>query len=577
MEVTIRQLSKTWICAGLLTSDKKNNPGAYVKSADRVYKHIYGVPGEKLMTRLYNAKGPVDFVSILNNTVGYNSFRLLVETKEYSDVIRELIEMQERSRKIESNYKARMRKYKKLKKKAAKQRAIISASSTSEVQKKEASEKLRDIERDIAQYNKKFKKESKESNKIYNLYKKTLKVLRNVTGIQKVKKTKTNTSACKNLIKRASDPFEAMGYDDPWNAMLFNQTRDSSMPDINDYWGEDGLDVDAYNHAVYGASRSSPESSHLNDKVTIADNPEYGTSKRFNDKQASGSIQQNDSDAARLAAENRYLRQQLAKYQNQEDDDDDEDEIEPGFQKCMTPEELVANSRSYDDVLEEVNSADPSKFQLPKKEATQVVDDDEDNEDDYDDELDDVKQAILTLSGDQNKIAGALSNIGNVLASIDSRINALEGHPDPEEENESDTEQNVVAEVKEEKNVPLEPIGIEDQRPSESMTMTSEDPEIKKHAEETKKLPPMLEYDPETRKPYKPTHVYAARVTNPEIEEKLVQFRKLLKLQKNTEASRLNKEIDKLKAIEAAKQNAAMDKQYEEALARWKKNYPQYQ
>nr|DAP42277.1 MAG TPA: hypothetical protein [Caudoviricetes sp.] len=571
MEVTIRQLSKTWLCAGLLTSDKKNNPGAYVKSADRVYKHIYGVPGEKLMTRLYNAKGPVDFVGILNNTVGYNSFRLLVETKEYSDVIRELIEMQERSRKIESNYKARMRKYKKLKKKAAKQRAIISASSTTDVQKKEASEKLRDIERDIAQYNKKFKKESKESNKIYNLYKKTLKVLRNVTGIQKVKKTKTSTSACKNLIKRATDPFESMGYDDLWGSRFFSQASNGSIPDINDYWTDDGLDVDAYNKAVY-SSNSRPSNKHLNDKVTIADNPNYGASQRFGDKQASHSFQQNDSDAAKLEAENRYLRQQLAKYQNQDDDEEDEDS-DPSFQRGLTPEELVANSRDYDDVLAEINSADQSKIVKP---APAQVQDDEDEDDDFDEDMDNMKQAILNLADNQNKIAGALSEIGNSLESINKRINTLEGNPLIEENGEP-APQKVVAEVKENKKVPLEPVDVAEDQPNTLMKRSSDDPEIKAHAEEVKKMLPMLDLDPETHKPYKPSHVIAARVSNPQIEEKLVQFRKLLRLQKNTEASKLNKEIEKMKSEEAAKQNAELDRQYEEALANWKKEYLQYQ
>lgn len=570
MEVTIRQLSKTWLCAGLLTSDKKNNPGAYVKSADRVYKHIYGVPGEKLMTRLYNAKGPVDFVGILNNTVGYNSFRLLVETKEYSDVIRELIEMQERSRKIESNYKARMRKYKKLKKKAAKQRAIISASSTTDVQKKEASEKLRDIERDIAQYNKKFKKESKESNKIYNLYKKTLKVLRNVTGIQKVKKTKTSTSACKNLIKRATDPFESMGYDDLWGSRFFSQASNGSIPDINDYWTDDGLDVDAYNKAIYSAN-SRPSSKHLNDKVTIADNPNYGASQRFGDKQASHSFQQNDSDAAKLEAENRYLRQQLAKYQNQDDDEEDEDP-DPSFQRGLTPEELVANSRDYDEVLAEINSADQSK--IVKTAPAQVQDEDEED-DDFDEDMDNMKQAILTLSGNQNNIANALSDIGNSLESINKRLNTLERNS--VDENDEPAPQKVVAEVKENKKAPLEPVDVAEDQPNTLTKRSSDDPEIKAHAEEVKKMLPMLDQDPETHKPYKPSHVIAARVSNPQIEEKLVQFRKLLRLQKNTEASKLNKEIEKMKSEEAAKQNAELDRQYEEALANWKKEYPQYQ
>lgn len=569
MEVTIRQLSKTWLCAGLLTSDKKNNPGAYVKSADRVYKHIYGVPGEKLMTRLYNAKGPVDFVGILNNTVGYNSFRLLVETKEYSDVIRELIEMQERSRKIESNYKARMRKYKKLKKKATKQRAIISASSTTDVQKKEASEKLRDIERDIAQYNKKFKKESKESNKIYNLYKKTLKVLRNVTGIQKVKKTKTSTSACKNLIKRATDPFESMGYDDLWSSRFFSQASNGSIPDINDYWTDDGLDVDAYNKAVYN-SNSRPSNKHLNDKVTIADNPNYGASQRFSDKQAFHSFQQNDSDAAKLEAENRYLRQQLAKYQNHDDEEDEDSD--PSFQRGLTPEELVANSRDYDEVLAEIDSTDQPKI---VKTAPAQVQDDEDEDDDFDEDMDNMKQAILTLSGNQNEIAGALSDIGNSLESINKRLNTLEGNPI--EENDEPAPQKVVAEVKENKKVPLEPVDSAEDQPNTLMKRSSDDPEIKAHAEEVKKMLPMLDLDPETHKPYKPSHVIAARVSNPQIEEKLVQFRKLLRLQKNTEASKLNKEIERMKSEEAEKQNAELDRQYEEALANWKKEYPQYQ
>ena len=131
--------------------------------------------------------------------------------------------------------------------------------------------------------------------------------------------------------------------------------------------------------------------------------------------------------------------------------------------------------------------------------------------------------------------------------------------------------------MKENNKVPLEPVDAAEDQPNTLMKRSSDDPEIKAHAEEVKKMLPMLDLDPETHKPYKPSHVIAARVSNPQIEEKLVQFRKLLRLQKNTEASKLNKEIERMKSEEAEKQNAELDRQYEEALANWKKEYPQYQ
>ena len=449
MEITLRQAAKTWTCAGLLTSDKKNNPGAYVKSADRVYKHIYGVPGEKLMTRIYNSKGVVEFINVLNNSVGYNSFKLLVETREYSDVIRELIEMQERSRKIESNYKARMRKYKKLKKKAAKQRAIISASSTTEIQKKEASEKLRDIENSIRAYNKKFKKETKESNKIYNLYKKTLKVLRKVTGIQKVKNVKTSTSACKNLIKRATDPFESMGYDDMWNNIGMAMGG-KDYPNMSDYWDQNGLDVDSYNRDMLN-SQMRPENNHLRDKVTIADNPHYGSTQQFSRKQQTTTRpMQQDDDSARLAAENRYLKQQLAKYQKQEEEDDDDSDD-------LSPEELMNGAQSFDDVVIEVRENENKPF-VASKPIKATLSEPEEEEDDDDEELDSIKDAIMTLADNQDQMKDLFKQVAGAITRINDRITSIEGNSDV---GASDKNLESV-----EKKVPMEPVGLEDQAPS---------------------------------------------------------------------------------------------------------------
>ncbi len=554
MEITLRQASKTWVCAGLLTSDKKNNPGAYVKSADRVYKHIYGVPGEKLMTRIYNSKGVVEFINVLNNTVGYNSFRLLVETREYSDVIRELIEMQERSRKIEANYKARMRKYKKLKKKAAKQRAIISASSTTEVQKKEASEKLRDIEQSIRAYNKKFKKDSKESNKIYNLYKKTLKVLRKVTGIQKVKNVKTSTSACKNLIKRATDPFEAMGYDDMWNniGMAMNG---KGGPNMNDYWDQNGLDVDSYNRAVYDSQmQMRPESDHLHDKVTISDNPQYGSTQQFNRKQASRPVQQQDDDAARLAAENRYLKQQLAKYQQADEEDDGDD---------LSPEELMRGAQSFDDVVEEVKENENKPFVASKPIKAKLAEPDEE-EDDDDEELDSIKDAIVTLADNQDQMKDLFTQVAGAITRINDRISSIEGNSQNEK---------VIETPKPAEKVPMEPVGLEDQAPSESMTIRSDEPEIRKHTEEVKNLP-VIEYDPETHMPLKPSEIYAIRVTNADIEAQQKALKQAVKFNRTADITKITRKIEQLKREEAARQNAALMGRYNEELARWKKAHP---
>lgn len=555
MEITLRQAAKTWTCAGLLTSDKKNNPGAYVKSADRVYKHIYGVPGEKLMTRIYNSKGVVDFINVLNNTVGYNSFKLLVETREYSDVIRELIEMQERSRKIESNYKARMRKYKKLKKKAAKQRAIISASSTTEVQKKEASEKLRDIENTIRAYNKKFKKETKESNKIYNLYKKTLKVLRKVTGIQKVKNVKTSTSACKNLIKRATDPFESMGYDDMWNNIGMAMGG-KDYPNMSDYWDQNGLDVDSYNRDMFN-SQMHPENNHLRDKVTIADNPQYGSTQQFSRKQQTTTRpMQQDDDSARLAAENRYLKQQLAKYQKREEDDDDSDDL--------SPEELMNGAQSFDDVVEEVRENENKPF-VAAKPIKAKLSESEEEEDDDDEELDRIKDAIMALADNQDQMKDLFKQVAGAITRINDRITSIEGNSDV---GASDKNPESV-----EKKVQMEPVGLEDQAPSESMTIRSDEPEIRKHTEEVKNLP-IIEYDMETHMPLKPSEIYAVRVTNAEIEAQQKALKQAVKFNRTADITKITRKIEQLKREEAARQNAALMDRYNEEMALWKKNHP---
>ena len=556
MEITLRQAAKTWTCAGLLTSDKKNNPGAYVKSADRVYKHIYGIPGEKLMTRIYNSKGVVDFINVLNSTVGYNSFKLLVETREYSDVIRELIEMQERSRKIESNYKARMRKYKKLKKKAAKQRAIISASSTTEIQKKEASEKLRDIENTIRAYNKKFKKETKESNKIYNLYKKTLKVLRKVTGIQKVKNVKTSTSACKNLIKRATDPFESMGYDDMWNNIGMAMGG-KDYPNMSDYWDQNGLDVDSYNRDMFN-SQMRPENNHLRDKVTIADNPQYGSTQQFSRKQQTTTRpMQQDDDSARLAAENRYLKQQLAKYQKQEEEDDDDSDD-------LSPEELMNGAQSFDDVMEEVRENENKPF-VAAKPIRAKLSEPEEEEDDDDEELDSIKDAIMTLADNQDQMKDLFKQVAGAITRINDRITSIEGNSDV---GASDKNPESV-----EKKVPMEPVGLEDQEPSESMTIRSDEPEIRKHTEEVKNLP-IIEYDMETHMPLKPSEIYAIRVTNAEIEAQQKALKQAVKFNRTADITKITRKIEQLKREEAARQNAALMDRYNEELALWKKNHP---
>ena len=556
MEITLRQAAKTWTCAGLLTSDKKNNPGAYVKSADRVYKHIYGVPGEKLMTRIYNSKGVVDFINVLNNTVGYNSFKLLVETREYSDVIRELIEMQERSRKIESNYKARMRKYKKLKKKAAKQRAIISASSTTEVQKKEASEKLRDIENTIRAYNKKFKKETKESNKIYNLYKKTLKVLRKVTGIQKVKNVKTSTSACKNLIKRATDPFESMGYDDMWNNIGMAMGG-KDYPNMSDYWDQNGLDVDSYNRDMFN-SQMRPENNHLRDKVTIADNPQYGSTQQFSRKQqATTRPMQQDDDSARLAAENRYLKQQLAKYQKQEEEDDDDSDD-------LSPEELMNGAQSFDDVVKEVRENENKPFVAANPIKAKLSEPEED-EDDDNEELDSIKDAIMTLADNQDQMKDLFKQVAGTITRINDRITSIEGNSDV---GASDKNPESV-----EKTVPMDPVGLEDQAPSESMTIRSDEPEIRKHTEEVKNLP-IIEYDMETHMPLKPSEIYAVRVTNAEIEAQQKALKQAVKFNRTADITKITRKIEQLKREEAARQNAALMDRYNEEMALWKKNHP---
>ena len=556
MEITLRQAAKTWTCAGLLTSDKKNNPGAYVKSADRVYKHIYGVPGEKLMTRIYNSKGVVEFINVLNNSVGYNSFKLLVETREYSDVIRELIEMQERSRKIESNYKARMRKYKKLKKKAAKQRAIISASSTTEIQKKEASEKLRDIENSIRAYNKKFKKETKESNKIYNLYKKTLKVLRKVTGIQKVKNVKTSTSACKNLIKRATDPFESMGYDDMWNNIGMAMGG-KDYPNMSDYWDQNGLDVDSYNRDMFN-SQMRPENNHLRDKVTIADNPQYGSTQQFSRKQQTTTRpMQQDDDSARLAAENRYLKQQLAKYQKQEEEDDDDSDD-------LSPEELMNGAQSFDDVVKEVRENENKPF-VASKPIKATLSEPEEDEDDDDEELDSIKDAIMTLADNQDQMKDLFKQVAGAITRINDRITSIEGNSDV---GASDKNPESV-----EKKVPMEPVGLEDQAPSESMTISSDEPEIRKHTEEVKNLP-IIEYDMETHMPLKPSEIYAVRVTNAEIEAQQKALKQAVKFNRTADITKITRKIEQLKREEAARQNAALMDRYNEELALWKINHP---
>ena len=119
----------------------------------------------------------------------------------------------------------------------------------------------------------------------------------------------------------------------------------------------------------------------------------------------------------------------------------------------------------------------------------------------------------------------------------------------------------------------MEPVGLEDQAPSESMTIRSDEPEIRKHTEEIKNLP-IIEYDQETHMPLKPSEIYAIRVTNADIEAQQKALKQAVKFNRTADITKITRKIEQLKREEAARQNASLMDRYNEELALWKKNHP---
>ena len=225
----------------------------------------------------------------------------------------------------------------------------------------------------------------------------------------------------------------------------------------------------------------------------------------------------------------------------------------------------MRGAQSFDDVMEEVKENENKPFIATKPIKAKLADPEEDEEDDDDEELDNIKDAISALADNQDQMKELFTQVAGAITRINNRISSIEGNSDV---GESDKNPEPV-----EKTVPMEPVGLEDQAPSESMTIRSDEPEIRKHTEEVKNLP-IIEYDAETHMPLKPSEIYAIRVTNADIEAQQKALKQAVKFNRTADITKITRKIEQLKREEAARQNAALMDRYNEELALWKKNHP---
>ena len=228
----------------------------------------------------------------------------------------------------------------------------------------------------------------------------------------------------------------------------------------------------------------------------------------------------------------------------------------------------MRGAQSFDDVMEEVKENENKPFIATKPIKAKLADPEEDEEDDDDEELDNIKDAISALADNQDQMKELFTQVAGAITRINNRISSIEGNSDV---GESDKNPEPV-----EKTVPMEPVGLEDQAPSESMTIRSDEPEIRKHTEEVKNLP-IIEYDAETHMPLKPSEIYAIRVTNADIEAQQKALKQAVKFNRTADITKITRKIEQLKREEAARQNAALMDRYNEELALWKKNHPDQQ
>lgn len=252
--VSIKDVNSVYVKLFFLVSDKPGDPGAhakYIKNGDKVFEDLFGYTGENLISRLARVtNGAEGIVNILNDTIGFNMLRMLLEDRLYWNVIRELVSMDARYNELKRAYK---KLQKNQKKEAKKYEQFSDIASDETLDSRERSRyrikatKLRNsIEKDTKQGN----KMNKEGRKIKKEYKKAIKHLRSMTGIEKVKAVRSSASkgsvsfaACREL----AEHFKTYGGNEYYQDDLSDIYSSDFGSDIAQFIDEDGFDYEAYN------------------------------------------------------------------------------------------------------------------------------------------------------------------------------------------------------------------------------------------------------------------------------------------------------------------------------------------
>ena len=405
--VSIKDVNSVYVKLFFLVSDKPGDPGAhakYIKNGDKVFEDLFGYTGENLISRLARVtNGAEGIVGILNDTIGFNMLRMLLEDRLYWNVIRELVSM-------DARYNELKRAYKKLaknqKKEAKKYEQFSDIASDETLDSRERSRyrikatKLRNsIEKDTKQGN----KMNKEGRKIKKEYKKAIKHLRSMTGIEKVKAVRSSGSkgsvsfaACREL----AEHFKTYGGNEYYQDDLSDIYSSDFGADIAQFIDEDGFDYEAYNlsrrkvqnRAVQLEDERRQETSRRNKEVFVM--PEEDD----DDEEESGYDRL--AEAINNQSEMMYkLMQMIVNNQNggsSQKVNDTEDEEDSSYIQYRKPPKKNYTQEEYDAIdrkaIEQFTAAMNGEYSYENSSSVKSVEPDQDEGSDEETETKEVVQ-----------------------------------------------------------------------------------------------------------------------------------------------------------------------------------------
>lgn len=252
--VSVKDVNSVYVKLFFLVSDKPGDPGArakYIENGDKVFEDLFGYTGEKLVSRLARvSNGANGIVNILNDTIGFNMLRMLLEDRLYWNVIRELVSMDARYNELKRAYKKLAKNQKKEAKKYEQFSDIASDETLDSRERSRYRMKANKLRNSIEKDTKQGNKMNKEGRKIKKEYKKAIKHLRSMTGIEKVKAVRSSSSkggvsfaACREL----ANHFRTYGGNEYYQDDLSDIYSSDFGADIAQFIDEDGFDYEGYN------------------------------------------------------------------------------------------------------------------------------------------------------------------------------------------------------------------------------------------------------------------------------------------------------------------------------------------